>query len=183
MRPVTGHHLSDAWDWQVAPTFYWFIKIFKHLHFYIWIGDLRDVQISPNFAGREIGIDGAASLLVSSSKSQRTASYKFEDKFKVESSMNFKGIQTFLNKSDKFYKIPYPHSILDYQFILTHLYSNIGSFFTSGNRYVVYFIPNRVGHLRLLLPLSQVFHWSKMDKDCSQVNYKQCTLIWVTWVV
>jgi hypothetical protein len=29
------------------------------------------------------------------------------------------------------------------------LYSNIGSFFTSGNRYFVYFITNRVGHLRV----------------------------------
>jgi hypothetical protein len=32
--------------------------------------------------------------------------------------------------------------------MLTHLYSKIGSSFTSGNRYVVYFIPNRAGHLR-----------------------------------
>jgi hypothetical protein len=86
------------------------------------------------------------------------ASYKFWDKFKFESSMNFKGIQTFLKKSDKFYKIPYPHPILDYKFTLRHLYSNIGSFFTSGNRYLVYFIQNRASHLRLLPPLSQVCH-------------------------
>jgi hypothetical protein len=72
--------------------------------------------------------------------------------------MNFKGIQTFLKKSDKFYKITYPDPILDYKFTLTHLYSNIGSFFTSGNRYLVYFIPNRAGHLRVLPPLSQVYH-------------------------
>jgi hypothetical protein len=75
--------------------------------------------------------------------------------------MNFKGIQTFLKKSDKF--------------TLTHLYSNIGSFFTSGNRYLVCFILNKAGHLRVLLPLSQVYHCSKMDKEYSQVTYKHCT--------
>jgi hypothetical protein len=69
--------------------------------------------------------------------------------------MNFKGIQTFVKKSNKFYKIPYPHPILYYKFTLTHLYSNIGSFFISGN---MYFIPNRVGHLRVLPPLSQLYH-------------------------
>jgi hypothetical protein len=67
--------------------------------------------------------------------------------------MNFIGIQTFLEKSNKFYKISYPHPIIDYKFTLTHLYSNIGSFFTSGNMYLVYFIPNRAGHLRLLPPV------------------------------
>jgi hypothetical protein len=33
-----------------------------------------------------------------------------------------------MKRSDKFYKIPYPRPKLDYKFILTHLYSNIGSF-------------------------------------------------------
>jgi hypothetical protein len=41
---------------------------------------------------------------------------------------------------------------------LTHLYSNIESFFTSENRYIVYFIPNRAGYLRVLPPLSEVYH-------------------------
>jgi hypothetical protein len=41
--------------------------------------------------------------------------------------MNFKGIETFLKKPNKFYKILYPHPILDYKFIFTHLYSNIES--------------------------------------------------------
>jgi hypothetical protein len=91
--------------------------------------------------------------------------------------MNFKGIQTFLKKYDKFYKIPYPHPILDYKFTLTHLYSNIGSFLTSGNRYLVYFILNRADHLRVSPPLSQVYHYFKMDKECSQVTYKHFTLI------
>jgi hypothetical protein len=35
-------------------------------------------------------------FFVPTSKSQRIASYKFWDKFKFESSLNFKGIQTFL---------------------------------------------------------------------------------------
>jgi hypothetical protein len=103
-------------------------------------------------------MQGETFLSGSGSKSHRIASYKFWDKFKFEYSMNFKGIQTFLKKSAKIYKIPYPHPILDNEFMLTHLYSNIGSFFTSGNRYLVYFIPNRAGHLRLLSPLSQVYH-------------------------
>jgi hypothetical protein len=91
--------------------------------------------------------------------------------------MNFKGIQTFLKKSGKFYKIPYPHPILDYKFTLTYLYSNIESFFTSGNRYLVCFILNKAGHLRVLCPLLQIHHRSKLDKECSQVTYKYCTLI------
>jgi hypothetical protein len=57
--------------------------------------------------------------------------YKFWNKFKFESSLNFKGVQTFLEKSDKFSKIPSSHDILQYEFRLTHLYSNIKSFFTS----------------------------------------------------
>jgi hypothetical protein len=73
-----------------------FLKIFKHPNFDIRIGDLPDVQILPYFAGRQHGTQGAALLLGSTSKSHRIASYKFWDKFKFESSMNFKGIQTFL---------------------------------------------------------------------------------------
>jgi hypothetical protein len=29
---------------------------------------------------------------------------------------------------------------------------------------------NRVGNLRVLLPLSQVHHCSKMDKECSKLD-------------
>jgi hypothetical protein len=50
------------------------------------------------------------------------------------------------------------------------LYSNIGSYFTSGKRDLVYFIPKRVGHLRILLPLSQVHHCFKMGKEYSKLN-------------
>jgi hypothetical protein len=49
-----------------------------------------------------------------------------------EFSSNFKGIQTFLEKSDKFFKIQSSHGIFEYNFTFTHLYSNIRSFFTSG---------------------------------------------------
>jgi hypothetical protein len=69
------------------------------------------------------------------------ASYKFWNKFKFESFLNFKAVPSFLEKSDKFSKIPSSHDILEYEFILTHLYSNIESSFTSGNRYLVYCIP------------------------------------------
>jgi hypothetical protein len=49
-----------------------------------------------------------------------------------EFSSNFKGIQTFLEKSDKFFKIQSSHEIFEYNFTFTHLQSNIRSFFTSG---------------------------------------------------
>jgi hypothetical protein len=51
---------------------------------------------------------------------------------------------------------------------LTHLYSNIGSFFTSGKKDL--FILIRVGHLRILLPLSQVYHYSKLEKEYSKLD-------------
>jgi hypothetical protein len=37
-------------------------------------------------------------------------------------SLNFYGVQTFLEKSDKFSKIPCLLDILEYNFILNHLY-------------------------------------------------------------
>jgi hypothetical protein len=88
------------------------------------------------------------------SNSLRIERYKFYNKFKFESPLNFKGVQTFLEKSNKFSKIPSSHYILEYEFILTYLYSNIGNSFTSVKRDLVYFIPKRAGHLSILLPLS-----------------------------
>jgi hypothetical protein len=79
-------------------------------------------------------------------------SFKFWIKFKFESYLNFKGVQTFLEKSDKFSKIPSSHDILEYEFRLTNLYSNIESYFTRGKRDSVYFIPERADHLSILLP-------------------------------
>jgi hypothetical protein len=49
---------------------------------------------------------------VPTSKTQRIANYKFWNKFKLESSLNFKGVQTYLEKSNKFSKIPSSHDIL-----------------------------------------------------------------------
>jgi hypothetical protein len=62
--------------------------------------------------------------------------------------LNFKGVQTFLEKSDKFSKIPYPHPILDYKFTLAHLYSKIGSSFTSGKKDLVQII-SKILHFNL----------------------------------
>jgi histidinol phosphatase-like PHP family hydrolase len=58
-------------------------------------------------------------------------------KINFESSSNFKGVQTFLKKSDKFLKILSSHDILEYNFTLTHLYSKFGSYFTSGKNDLV----------------------------------------------
>jgi hypothetical protein len=70
--------------------------------------------------------------------------------------MNFKGIQTFLKKSDKFSKIPSSHGILECEFILTHLYSKIGSSFTSGRKDLVQIIFKIAGQFRVLCPLLQI---------------------------
>jgi hypothetical protein len=102
--------------------------------------------------------------------SLRASSYKFWNKFKFEFGLNFNEVQTFLEKSDKFSKIPSSHDILEYEIILTHLYSNIGSSFTSGKRDVVYFIPKKAGHLSMLLPLSQVHYCTKLGNECSKLN-------------
>jgi hypothetical protein len=48
---------------------------------------------------------GTTLLFGTTLNSQRIASYKFWNKIKIETSSNFKGVQTFLEKSDKFYKI------------------------------------------------------------------------------
>jgi hypothetical protein len=64
----------------------------------------------PNFAGRQLGTQGATFLFVPTSKSQMIASHKFWNKIKIETSSNFKEAQTFLEKSDKFYKSPSFHA-------------------------------------------------------------------------
>jgi hypothetical protein len=65
--------------------------------------------------------------------------------------LNFKRVQTFLKKSDKLSKIPSSHAILEYEFTLTHLYSNIGSSF-NRKRYFVYFIPHKSWPLKYIAP-------------------------------
>jgi hypothetical protein len=55
-----------------------------------------------------------------------------------------------LEKSDKFSKIPCLLDILEYNFRLTHLYSNIRIFFTSGKNDLVKFILKIAGHIGML---------------------------------
>jgi hypothetical protein len=80
-----------------------------------------------------------------------------------------------MEKSDKFSKIPSSHYILEYEFILTHLYSNIGSSFTCGKIDLVYFIPKRIGYLRVLCPLSPVHHCTKPGKKYCASIQSTCT--------
>jgi hypothetical protein len=72
--------------------------------------------------------------------------------------LNFKGVQTFLEKSDKILKIPGSLDILEYNFTLTHLYSKFESFFTSGKNDLVKHILKIAGHLGMLGPLTQIHH-------------------------
>jgi hypothetical protein len=68
----------------------------------------------------------------STTNSQQNSSYKIGNNPTLNISLNFQGVQTFLEKSDKFSKIPCFLDILEYNFKLTHLYSKIESYFTSG---------------------------------------------------
>jgi hypothetical protein len=74
--------------------------------------------------------------------------------FKIEIGMNLKGVQTFLDKSNKFSKILCFYDIPEYNFTLTHLYSNIRIFFTSGKNDLMKFILKIAGHLGMLGPLT-----------------------------
>jgi hypothetical protein len=56
----------------------------------------------------------------------------FGNQIQFKSFMNFKRVPTFLEKSDKFTKIPCSLAILEYNFTLTHVYSKFGSYFASG---------------------------------------------------
>jgi hypothetical protein len=91
-------------------------------NFEIQISDLHDVQSSPIFAGRQLEIQGATFLFDTTSNSLRISCYKFWSKFKFESSLNFRGVQTFLEKSDKFSKIPSSHGLHKSEFSWVHLY-------------------------------------------------------------
>jgi hypothetical protein len=82
-----------------------------------------------------------------------------------------------LEKSDKFSKIPFLLDILEYNFWLTHLYSNIGSFFTSGKNDLVKFILKIAGHLGVFGTLPQLHHRSKLGKEYSKLNYRCYSLI------
>jgi hypothetical protein len=81
-----------------------------------------------------------------------------------------------MEKTDKFSKIPSSYDILEYNFILTYLYSNFDSSFTSGKRYLVYHSIGG-GHLSRLLPRSQVHDCIKLAKECSELDYEYCASI------
>jgi hypothetical protein len=93
---------TDKW----ARPYFIILSIFNQPNFEIRIGVLLDLQNSPNFAGRHFETQGATLIVSPTSKSHCIASYKFWNQFKFEYSLNLRGVQTFLEKSDKFYKIP-----------------------------------------------------------------------------
>jgi hypothetical protein len=131
---------------------------------------LPAVQNSPNYSSRQIETQGATLLFGPTSESLRIASYKFWNKFKFQFSLNFKGVQTILEKSHKFSKISSSCDILEYEVTLTHLYSNIRSSFTYGNRYLFISYPIRAGQLSILLPLSQSHHCTKLGKEYCKLD-------------
>jgi hypothetical protein len=90
-------------------------RIFNHLNFKIQIDDLPPVQNSPNFVGSLYETHGTTLLFGPTSKSNWITSSKFRNKFKFEYFYNFIGVQTFMEKSDKFSKILASHSILEYE--------------------------------------------------------------------
>jgi hypothetical protein len=61
----------------------------------------------------------------------------FGNQIQFKSFMNFKRYPTFLEKYDKFTKIPCSLDILEYNFTLTYLYSKFGSYFASGKNDLV----------------------------------------------
>jgi hypothetical protein len=111
------------------------------------------LQKLPNFVKGYINSEGTTFLIGQSSNPLRISSYNIWKLFKLKSSLNFKGVQTFLGKYDKLSKIPSSHDILECEFRLTHLYSNIGSSFTSGNGDFVQIISKIAGHFRILCPI------------------------------
>jgi hypothetical protein len=155
--------------------------LFKNCsNFVIHVWCLPEFQKCSNFVKWYIWTSWTTFLIGLTLESQRIASYNFWDKFKFEFSLNFKCVQTFLEKSNKFYKSPSSHGWLEDNFTLPHLYSNTGSSFTSGNRYLVNFRLNHLGNLRWLPQLPQD---PKLDKECSQVIHKTCTTIRMTYTI
>jgi hypothetical protein len=71
---------------------------------------------------RQLETHGATFLFGTTSNSLRISSYNFWNKFKFESSLNFRGVQTFLEKSDKFSKILPSGDLHKSEFIWVYLY-------------------------------------------------------------
>jgi hypothetical protein len=61
-------------------------------------GQGKQVQNLQNFVGQHIETHGTTFIFGSTSNSLSISSYNFWNKFKFESSLNFKGVQTFFGK-------------------------------------------------------------------------------------
>jgi hypothetical protein len=68
---------------------------------------------------------------MSTSHSQQNSCYKFWNRFKFESSMNCKGVQTIREKSDKFSTILSSLDLHKSEFSWAHLYARILRYNTS----------------------------------------------------
>jgi hypothetical protein len=77
--------------------------------------------------------------------------------FKIEIGLNLKGVKTFLDKSDKFFKILSFRDIPKYKFILTHLYFKL-EVPLKVVKMTVKFILKIAGHLGMLGPLTRIHH-------------------------
>jgi hypothetical protein len=92
VRPVKRHLRLTS-----GPRLHFIISmIFSHPNFEIRNGNLPDVQNTPNFVGIHFKKYGTTLLFDPTRSSLRISSYKFWNKFKFESSLNFKGVQIFL---------------------------------------------------------------------------------------
>jgi hypothetical protein len=65
---------------------------------------------------------GTTFLFRTTLNSLRITSYNFWNEFKFDSSLNFKGLQTFLEKYDKFSKLSSSQDIHKSEFSWVHLY-------------------------------------------------------------
>jgi hypothetical protein len=95
---------------------------FQSSKFEIQISDLLDAETSPIFAGRKLETQGVTFLFGTTSNSLRISCYNLWKIFKFESSLNFRGVQTFLKKIDKFSKISSSHDLHKSEFSWVHLY-------------------------------------------------------------
>jgi hypothetical protein len=64
--------------------------------------------------------------------------YKIQKQIYFEHCLNFKGVQTFIQKSHQSSEIQPSNNLQEYEFILAHLHSRIWSFFTNDKYDLVY---------------------------------------------
>jgi hypothetical protein len=82
--------------------------------------------------GEQISSSGTTLLIFQTSKSKQILNYKFRKFLKFEIYLNFKGVQTFWEKSHKLTKIIICQVLQNYNFRSHHLYSGFPCSFTSG---------------------------------------------------